>query len=151
MNALVRFWLLLLLGAGLVGCANIERHNAVPGRNFKDVRRFFVLRNLKDNHGIEERLVRALRARGFEVESGPETLQPATAQVVIGYEDRWAWDFSDHMVMLKLSARDPRAAFPYASVTYVKHVAFSTDAEAVVGQVLGELLASGGEPKKGKR
>lgn len=148
MKAAVRLFVLLFACAVLTGCATTERHVAVPGRNFKDVRRFFVLRNLQDNHGIEVRIVRALQARGFEVASGPLTLLPDSAQVVIGYEDRWAWDFSDHMVVLKLSARDPQTVFPFVEVTYVKHVAFNTDAEVVVGKVVGELLAIGGEPQK---
>jgi hypothetical protein len=141
MNARARIFLVLIACVMLSGCMSLERQVVVPGRDLTDVKRFFVLRNLKDNHGIEDRLVRALRARGYEVESGPATMQPDSAQVVIIYEDRWAWDFSEHMVTLKLSARDPQAVFPYISATYVKHVAFSTNAEQVVGQVVDALLA----------
>ena len=86
--------------------------------------------------------MRTLRARGFEVTSGPATMQPDSAQVVIGYDDYWAWDFGEHMVMLKLSARDPQAALPYVTASYVKQVAFTTDAERVVGQVVDELLGT---------
>jgi hypothetical protein len=144
MKVVIRLLVVILVACGaLVGCATTERHVSVPGRNLKDVRRFFVERNLQDNHRIEERIVRVLRARGFEVESGPLTLLPDTAQVVIGYQDYWAWDFSDHMVVLKLSARDPQSMQPYATASYVKHVAFTSDAEVVVGQVVGELLAAG--------
>ena len=143
MKAAVRLLFALFACALLAGCATTERRVAVPGRSLKEVRRFFVVRNLKDNHGIEERIVRALRARGFEVESGPVTLQPDSAQAVISYEDRWAWDFSDHMVMLEINARDPKGFYPYVSASFVKHVAITTDAEAVVSQVVGELLVAG--------
>ena len=141
MNARVRIFFVLLACALLSGCMSLERHLVVPGRDFKDVKRFFVLRNLKDNHGIEQRLVRALRSRGFEVESGPATMQPDSAQVLIVYEDRWTWDFGEHMVILKLGARDPQAFFPFVTATYVKQVAMSTDTEAVVGKVVDALLA----------
>lgn len=142
MKARARFLLVFLACALLSGCMSLERKAAAPGRDFKDVKRFFVLRNLKDNHGIEDRLVRTLRARGFEVTSGPATMQPDSAQVVIGYDDYWAWDFGEHMVMLKLTARDPQAAFPYLTASYMKHVAFSTDADRVVALVVDELLGS---------
>ena len=142
MKARARFLLVFLACALLSGCMSLERKVAATGRDFKGEKRFFVLRNHKDNHGIEDRIVRALRARGFEVTSGPATLQPDTAQVVIGYDDYWAWDFGEHMVMLKLSAREPQAAFPFVTASYVKQVEFSTDAERVVGQVVDELLGT---------
>jgi hypothetical protein len=142
MKSCVRIFLVLFACALLAGCMSLERKVAATGRDFKGEKRFFVLRNHKDNHGIEDRIVRALRARGFEVTSGPATLQPDSAQVVIGYDDYWAWDFGEHMVMLKLSARDPQAAFPFVTASYVKQVEFSTDAERVVGQVVDELLGT---------
>jgi hypothetical protein len=46
------------------------------------------------------------------------------------------------MVMLKLSARDPQAAFPFVTASYVKQVEFSTDADRVVAQVVDELLGT---------
>lgn len=133
----------LLACALFAGCASTQTHVDEKGRSLKDVRRFFVLRNLKDNHGIDVRIVRALQARGFEAESGPVTLLPDSAQAVIMYEDRWAWDFSDHMVYLKLGARDPKAVFPYVTASYLKQVAFTTQVDEVIGQVVGDLLAAG--------
>jgi hypothetical protein len=124
------------------GCASTQTHVAEQGRSLRDVRRFFVVRNLKDNHGIDVRIVRALRAQGREAESGPITLLPNSAQAVIAYEDRWAWDFSDHMVYLKLSARDPQVMFPYVSASYLKQVAFTTHVDEVVKQVVDDLLAA---------
>ncbi len=133
-------WLACVLFAG---CASTRTHVVEKGRNLEDVRRFFVLRNLKDNHGLDVRIVRALRARGFEAESGPITLLPDSAQAVLLYEDRWTWDFSDHMVYLKISARDPQTVFPYLSASYQKQVAFTTRVDEVVDAVVGKLLAAG--------
>lgn len=123
------------------GCVATRTDTIEPGRDLRDTRRFFVLRNLKDNHGLDGRIVRALQKRGFEAESGPITLLPASAQAVLMYEDRWAWDFSDHMTYLRISVRDPQAAFPYRSAFYQKHVAFTTQVDEVVDEVLTELLA----------
>jgi hypothetical protein len=138
----LRLMLMMLACVLVAGCASTHTQVAEPGRSLKDVRRFFVLRNLKDNHGIDTRIVRALQARGFEAESGPITLLPASAQAVVMYEDRWAWDFSDHMVYLKIGARDPQAVFPYVSASYLKQVAFSTQVDDVVAQVVADLLAA---------
>ncbi|HEY9248766.1 MAG TPA: hypothetical protein VIO38_06525 [Rariglobus sp.] len=143
MKSVVHLMLVLLACAGLAGCASTQTRVEEKGRSLKDVRRFFVLRNLKDNHGIDVRIVRALQARGFEAESGPITLLPDTAQAVILYDDRWSWDFSDHMVYLKLGARDPKAVFPYVTASYLKQVAFTTQVDEVIARVVGDLLAAG--------
>ena len=82
-SSALRLMLILLACALVSGCATTRTHVAETGRDLKDVRRFFVLRNLKDNHGIDGRIVRALQARGLEAESGPITLLPASAQAVI--------------------------------------------------------------------
>ncbi len=135
--------MMMLACALFAGCASKQTHVSENGRSLRDVRRVFVLRNLKDNHGIDVRIVRALQARGLEAESGPITLLPTSAQAVIVYEDRWAWDFSDHMVYLRLGARDPEGVFPYVSASYLKQVAFTTQIDEVVSQVVGDLLAAG--------
>ncbi|MDF3056089.1 MAG: hypothetical protein K0R17_304 [Rariglobus sp.] len=140
MKSAVPSIILLLVCALFAGCASTRTHVSEKDRDLRDVRRFFVVRNLKENHGIDVRIVRALQARGFEAESGPITLLPDSAQAVILYEDRWAWDFSDHMVYLKIGVRDPQAVFPYLSVSYQKQVAFTTQVDEVVNQVVDRLL-----------
>jgi uncharacterized protein YceK len=143
MRFTVRLMVMLLNCVLFAGCASVRTHNVEKDREHTDLRHLFVLSNLKDNHGIDVRLVRALKARGFEAENGPITLLPESAQAVIVYEDRWAWDFSDHMVYLKLGIRDPQSVFPYRTTTYQKQVAFTTQVDEVVGSVVDELLASG--------
>ncbi|MFA6961702.1 MAG: hypothetical protein WC205_13185 [Opitutaceae bacterium] len=142
MKTTVSLVVVLLACALFAGCASTQTHVSEKGRSLKDVKRFFVLRNLKDNHGIDGRIVNALKARGFEAESGPITLLTESAQAVVVYEDRWAWDFTNHMVYLKLGARDPQSVFPYVTASYLKQVAFSTDVDAVVGEIVGDLLAA---------
>lgn len=143
MKTILHLMFALLACAVFAGCTSTQTHVEEKGRSLKDVRRFFVLRNLKDNQGIDGRIVRALQARGFEAESGPVTMLPDSAQAVILYEDRWAWDFSYHMVYLKLGARDPKGVFPYVTASYLKQVAFTTQVDEVVTQVVDDLLAAG--------
>ena len=143
MKSAVLLSIVMLACALFAGCASTQTHVTETGRSLRDVRRFFVLRNLKDNHGIDGYIVRALQARGLEAESGPITLLPASAQSVIMYEDRWAWDFSNHMVYLRLSARDPQAVFPFVSASYMKQVAFTTQVDDVINAVVDDLLSAG--------
>ncbi|MBC8040150.1 MAG: hypothetical protein H7Y06_06385 [Opitutaceae bacterium] len=134
---------LLFACALLAGCASTQTKVIEKGRSLKGFERYFVLRNLKDNQAVEKSIVRALQARGFEVSSGPITLLPANAQVVIMYEDRWSWDFGNHMVYLKLGARDPSAVFPYVTASYLDQVAIKTNVDEVAAQLIDELLAAG--------
>lgn len=134
---------LVVAGGLLAGCASTQTKIHEPGRSLQGVERFFVVRNLKDNRSIDRSIVRALQARGFEATSGPITLLPDNAQAVIVYEDRWAWDFSYHLTLLKISARDREGVLPYATSSYQKQVAFSSPVDAITAQVVGELLAAG--------
>jgi hypothetical protein len=143
MKSFAQLLVLLFACAVFTGCASTDTKVVEKGRSLQGVERFFVLRNLKDNHSIDKSIVRALQARGLEATSGPITLLPENAQVVITYEDGWAWDFGPHMVYLKLGARDPSAFFPYVTSSYLDQIALSTDVDAVVSGVVADLLAAG--------
>ena len=133
--------LLLLFGLMMAGCTAVRTHVEKDRTlHLAACRRFFVLVNLNDNHGIAPSIIRALKARGFEADSGPITMLPDTAQVVIVYDDKWAWDFSSHMVQLTLGVQDPKEVRPFATASYQKNVALSTQVDDVVSQLVGELL-----------
>ena len=125
----------------LSGCTAVDTH-VDKDRHLAGVRHFFVLSNLNDNHAIDACIVNALQARGFQAESGPLTMMPDTACTLITYEDHWTWDFSSHMVRLRISAQDPQAVQPFASAFYQKNVALSTAVDAVVDRLVGDLLKS---------
>ena len=125
----------------LAGCTSVGTQ-VDKGRHLAGVRHFFVLSNLSDNHAIDGNIVRALQVRGFQAESGPITMMTDSAQAVITYDDRWAWDFSSHLVHLQIAARDPQSVQPFATAFYQKNIALSTEVDAVVNQLVGELLKS---------
>jgi hypothetical protein len=133
--------LLFALILSLAGCTAINTHvEKEHALHLATCRHFFVLSNLNDNHGVDQSIVRALKARGMDVESGPLTMLPDSAQVIITYDDKWAWDFSAHMVYLQLGAQDPQAARPFAMVAYQKSVALSTQLDDVVALLVDQLL-----------
>ncbi len=134
----------LLLGSLLLfflaGCTHLDR-TVQPGRNPAELREIFVARNLSDNHRLAERITAALRERGLRAESGPLTLLPPSAEAVLHYEDRWTWDFGAHMTHLRLDLHDPGQRRPFATATRVRHVANSTDLDAVIPALVDKLLA----------
>ncbi len=138
-----RFYLpLIWLGLSLAhaGCAHLDR-TVVAGRDPAALREVFVESNLNDNHGLARRITEALRARGLKAESGPLTLLPESAEAVVNYQDRWAWDFGEHLIYFRLTLSDPGSRQPYATATRSHHVARSTDLDAVVPGLVAELLA----------
>ncbi len=131
----------LLMALLFAGCTSVGT-KVDKGRHLAGARHFFVLSNLNDNHAIDESIVRTLQARGFQAENGPLTMLPDSAQVVITYDDRWTWDFSLHLVRLQIAARDIQSVQPFATAVYQKNIALSTEVDAVVSQLVGELLKS---------
>lgn len=100
--------LLALLAFTLAGCANLS-NQVTPGVDLASVKRVWVERRLGDNNNVRDRLVRSLRVQGLEAEAGPITLMPEKGiDAVLGYEDRWTWDFRTYLVELRVELRHPR-------------------------------------------
>ena len=82
--------------------------NVEKGYDLAQTQRFFIIHNPSDNHGLDHQIAAALQARGLKVEIGPLTMMPEATQAVIVYQDRWAWDFGEHLVYLQIEAREPQ-------------------------------------------
>ena len=127
----------LLLGGG---CASYDHHVASE-RGLDGVKKFFVLSNQNDNHGLDHQLAAAFKIRGNEAEVGPLTMLPDDSQVVISYEDRWEWDFGDHLAYLQIIARDRRTGNPLATVRFSAKIPKLKTTPVVVGELVDRLLA----------
>lgn len=134
------FFVLPALLLAFAGCTSIER-TVTPGRDPAALREVFVATNLNDNHALARRIAAALREAGLRAEHGPLTLLPESAEAVVNYQDRWAWDFGEHLIYLQISLRDPDEVRPYATTTRSKHIERSTDLSVVVPELVAELLA----------
>ena len=134
--------LLLLACAAAIafsGCTSLKR-TVPPERDLSAVREVFVVTNLNDNHRIAPQLALALQSLGLRATHGPLTLLPATADAVLQYDDRWSWDFGEHMTYLRLNLHDPGEVRPYASATRTRYIANSTDVAAALAELTGELF-----------
>ncbi len=127
-------WLLLSSG-----CRSIER-SVPPERDLSVIREVYVVTNLNDNHRIAPQLARTLQSLGLRASHGPLTLQPSTADAVLRYDDRWSWDFGEHMTYLRLNLHDPGEVRPFASATRTRYIANSTDVGAALTEVCRELF-----------
>ncbi len=134
----------LLLAAGLAwlaGCATYDGQ-VMPGPGLNGAKHFFVLSNQNDNHAIDQQIVAALKIRGNDVDAGPLTMMPDDSQVIISYEDNWEWDFGDHLISLRLTARDRRSDQPLATVRFLAKIPRGKATPAIVGELVERLLAN---------
>ncbi|HEY8994564.1 MAG TPA: hypothetical protein VIM71_07885 [Lacunisphaera sp.] len=139
-RVLVPSFLLLALGF-LAGCAS---YSASHQRSLADTRRFFVLSNANDNRALDHQIATALRARGFEADTGPLTMMPDDAQVVVTYQDQWTWDFGDHLVYLQISVRSRRSPSQHlATATFSTRLPTRKPTDGIVAELVGKLLESG--------
>lgn len=136
----LRFFVAVLALLSVAGCTNLNR-TLKPDRNPAELDEIFVATNLNDNHGVSRELATALRARGVRASHGPLTMLPATAQAVLTYDDRWSWDFGEHMTYLRLELHDPGELQSYATATRTRFIARSTNLERELPPLLAELLA----------
>ena len=133
--------LLVVLGLGLLlgGCASFNAQ-VERGRSLAGVQRFFVVSNLNDNHAFDQQIAAALRARGLTAEVGPLTMMPDKTQAVVTFQDRWTWDFSDHLVFLKINVRDTRSDQSFAVVTFDARIPLRESPAEIVGKLVDRLL-----------
>ncbi len=137
--------LLLLFAPGLIaGCSTLDSH-VEPKADLGAVRHIFVVENLNDNHDLRGLIVRELRARGLQAESGPLTLRPPEAKVYLNYDDRWDWDFTNYLIGLNLTLREANSDRLLATASYFRPTAFLKTPDFMVRTVLAALLKMGGK------
>jgi hypothetical protein len=125
----------LLLG----GCASYQA-DVAPGPTMAGLQRFFVLTNQNDNHGLDRQIAAALQARGRTVESGPRTMMPDDTQAIVTYEQRWNWDFGDHLVFLQITVRHAKNDSTLGTAQFNTKIPAGKTTAEIVGELTGRLL-----------
>ena len=133
---------LLSLGLLLGGCASFNAQ-VEHGRSLAGVQRFFVVSNLNDNHAFDQQIAAALRARGLAAEVGPLTMMADQTQAVVTYQDRWTWDFSDHLVFLRLNVRDTRSDQFFATATFDARIPLRKPPAEIIALMVDRLFQPG--------
>lgn len=99
----------------MTGCA-VNRATATlsPGTDLTAIKSAYVVKQPKDDHGINDLIAANLEKRGYVVTKGPEQSSPYKADVAVTYVDKWMWDITMYMIELSVNLRDPKTGFPMA-------------------------------------
>lgn len=135
-----RFACFLLLGALLTGCATLSTRQ-LPQTDLRQPTRFFVVHRLADDRRIDLLIVAELERLGRIASSGPITMLPDDAEIVVSYEDRWAWDFGTYLVELSMDFRRAKTDKPLASAYYHRAIISRQAPITTVRAMLDPLLA----------
>ena len=136
----------LLLAAGLLaGCSTLTNH-VEPKAALGGLRHIFVVENLNDNHSLDQLIVRALRDRGLQAESGPLTLMPPDAKAYLNYDDRWDPDFTSHLVGISLTLREANSDRLLATANYFRPTLFKRAPDSTVRTAVTALFKTSGRP-----
>ncbi|WP_438481758.1 hypothetical protein [Oleiharenicola lentus] len=133
------FWfaaLVLLLG----GCASVDTQ---LDRDLNPVKfqRFFVVQNANDNRAMDRRIAEALRARGYQAENGYLTMMPDDYQVIVTFQDQWAWDFKDHLASLRISMREANKPQNFANASLAARLPLREDPSVSINRLLDRLFS----------
>jgi hypothetical protein len=100
-----------LLAAALVvltGCyVQYVNSRVLPDTVIGPDKTYYVVRHANDSRQIDLTVANEMRAMGLhQVSSGLAADMPANTEVVVLYEDRWMWDMTNYLWMLKIQFRD---------------------------------------------
>ncbi len=123
----------------LAGCSSLSSHKN-PAVKLGDYQRFHVEKRLSDDRGLEILITRDLQRRGFTVTHGFLTMMPDDAQVIISYDDRWAWDFRTYLIELNIAAVDAHRKRLIATGTYRVPGPLSRDPEVAIATILDSFF-----------
>jgi len=138
MNRLLPLPALLLILGLLSGCTSYDTQ-VVRNHSLDGLQRYFVQGNSNDNHAIDHNIVVALKARGYEADTGPLTMMPDDAQAIISYQDHWSWDFGDRLAYLQITVRDPKNSKNLATVTFSTRFPSGKPLTTIVDELVGKL------------
>jgi hypothetical protein len=132
---------LLLLGVTLLtGCSSVQTHRN-PGVDLARYQRFYVEHRLTDDRHLDEMIVARLHELGREASFGPLTMMPEDTQVVVTYEDAWAWDFKNYLIELNIQFRSARKDRGLAYGGYRQPSMITKSPEEVVSLILTPLFS----------
>lgn len=126
----------------LSGCSSTSTYR-YPGVDLTGYKRVWVEKNLSDDHKINEMILSELKALGYEVETGFETMRPRGIELVVSYDDSWAWDFKTYLIDIEISVNEPRSSRVLASGRYFRPGVTNKSPEAMVRDVVRSVFKAG--------
>lgn len=104
---LVTLSLLVALTA-LTGCyVQYNTSRVLPDVTINPTKTYYVVHHEDDPRQIDLVISQKMGAMGLHhVSNGPENSIPEGTDVIVLYEDRWMWDMTNYLIMLKIQFRD---------------------------------------------
>lgn len=134
-----RLIVLLLAATLLAGCSSLSSHQN-PTVDFSKFQRYYVERRLTDNHNLDQVIVNDLRRRGLEASCGHLTMMPEKIDIIVGYDDRWTWDFKSYLIELNLTFREARSNKLISTATYRNPGPRTKDPAVMITKILDSFL-----------
>jgi hypothetical protein len=124
----------------LCGCTQLTTRE-VPRSDIGHFKHVFVEQRLVDNFGVADAMARVLRDMGYDASAGPLTMMPPETQLIVSYDDMWAWDFNTYMVEFDVQARTAHTDRILAVGHYYRpSMVFGHPPEAMIRELLGKLF-----------
>lgn len=136
---MLRLLFVLAATSLLAGCSSLSSHQN-PTVDFSKFQHYYVERRLTDNHNLDQMIVADLRRRGLEASCGHLTMMPEKIDVIVGYDDRWTWDFKSYLIELNLTFRDARSNKLISSGTFRNPGPRTKDPEVMIRKILDSFL-----------
>ncbi len=95
---------LIVLVSLLAGCSHVTTRTA-DRVDLKQSQHIWVEHLLTDGHSVDQIIARQLRQRGYDALAGPLTLMPEQTDLIVGYLDRWNFDFTYYMIEIDIQVR----------------------------------------------
>ena len=94
----------LAVAALLFGCTQLSTRS-LPNSDIGHYKHVFVEKRLADNYGVADAMAKELRDMGYDASAGALTMMPVDAELIVSYDDMWAWDFNTYMVEFDVQVR----------------------------------------------
>jgi len=122
----------------LAGCYyQYTNSRVLPDRGISADKRYYVVRHANDPRKIDLTVAEEMRAMGLHnVSSGLEADMPDGTDVIVFYEDRWMWDMTNYLIMLKIQFRDTSSNVLIARGQSVRSSLVRKSLEAMVQETL---------------
>jgi hypothetical protein len=131
--------LLLLLLPFLPACSSLSSHTE-PKADLGGYHHVFVEKLLADGYGVDQIMARELRNMGYDATSGPLTMLPDNAEIIVAYYDRWTYDFTNYMIELDLIVRTARTDKRLATVYFHRPSLTGGSTLEMVDTALGKVF-----------
>lgn len=130
--------LLLLIS----GCANRATGTLTPGASLSGIQNYYVVRQPKDTHALDQLIKDGLIKRGYSATIGAEQALPYPADAVVTYTDKWQWDITMYLLELTIVVRNPTNNFPLATGNSFHTSMTRLSPEEMVNEVLTNIFAA---------